>query len=74
MFKVEKVTDAHGRVSLQDPPFARFLFQGTMASWLWLAVRLYVGYAFLNSGWGKMTGGKWLDGTGGRSCPIGKMP
>ena len=36
MFKVEKVTDDQGRVWIQDPPVARFLFQGTLASWLWL--------------------------------------
>ena len=40
MFKVEKVTDDKGRVWIQDPPIARFLFQGTPASWLWLVVRL----------------------------------
>ena len=64
MFKVEKVTDQTGQVWIEDPPIARFLFQNTMASWFWLIVRVFVGYQFLNSGWGKFTGGKWLDGTG----------
>lgn len=64
MFKVEKVTDRSGKVLIQDPPIARFLFQGTAASWFWLIVRVFVGYQFLTSGWGKFTGGKWLDGTG----------
>jgi len=64
MFRVEKVTDTSGRVTIQDPPVARFLFQSTVASYVWLIVRVFVGYQFLTSGWGKFTGGKWLDGTG----------
>ncbi len=64
MFKVEKVTDAQGRVSIQDPPVARFLFQGTIASWLWLAVRLYVGYDFIVAGFHKFSTPAWMDGSG----------
>jgi thiosulfate dehydrogenase [quinone] large subunit len=70
MFKVEKVTDNAGQVLIQDPPIARFLFQNTIASWFWLAVRVYVGYNFVSSGWGKVTGGKWLDGTGNSISPF----
>jgi thiosulfate dehydrogenase [quinone] large subunit len=70
MFKIEKNTDAKGRLLIQDPPIAQFLFQGTIASWLWLGVRLCVGLAFLTSGLGKFTGGKWLDGTGGSILPF----
>ncbi len=64
MFKVEKVTDAKGQVLIQDPPIARFLFQSTLASWLWLVVRLYVGYEFLEAGWHKFTDPAWTNGTG----------
>jgi len=64
MFKVEKVTDAKGQVYIQDPPVARFLFQGTIASWLWLVVRIYVGYDFLEAGWHKFTDPAWMNGTG----------
>jgi thiosulfate dehydrogenase (quinone) large subunit len=70
MFKIEKVTDSKGQVLIQDPPIARFLFQSTIASWFWLAVRVYVGYNFLTSGWGKFSGGKWLDGTGNSILPF----
>jgi hypothetical protein len=31
-------------VYIQDPPIARFLFQSTMASWMWLIV--CIGYEF----------------------------
>jgi len=64
MFKVEKVKDQNGRVLIQDPPIARFLFQSTMASWLWLVVRLYVGYAFFEGGLHKVTDPKWMNGSG----------
>ena len=64
MFKVVKVTDANGQVYIQDPPIARFLFQGTIASWLWLVVRIYAGYSFLDAGWHKFTDPAWMDGTG----------
>ena len=64
MFKVEKVTDDKGRVWIQDPPVARFFFQSTMAAWLWLVVRVYVGYEFLTAGWHKFTTPAWMDGSG----------
>ena len=64
MFGIERVTDARGRVSIEDPPIARFLFQGTVASWLWLAVRFYVGYDFIVAGFHKFTTPAWMDGSG----------
>jgi thiosulfate dehydrogenase (quinone) large subunit len=64
MFKVEKVTDDKGRVWIQDPPIARFFFQGTIAAWLWLVVRIYVGYQFLTAGWTKFNEAVWMDGSG----------
>src|SRR5438105_13384210 len=64
MFNIGNSASRPGGVLLQDPPIARFLFQGRAASWLWLIVRLFVGYQFLVSGWGKLSGGKWLDGSG----------
>jgi thiosulfate dehydrogenase (quinone) large subunit len=64
MFKIEKVTDDRGRVLIQDPPIARFFFQSTMAAWLWLAVRLYVGYDFIDAGWHKFNTPAWMDGSG----------
>jgi len=64
MFKVEKVTDEKGQIYIQDPPIARFLFQSTKASWLWLIVRIYVGYEFLEAGFHKFTDPAWMNGTG----------
>lgn len=35
---------------------ARFFFADVRMSWLWLLVRLYVGYEWLTAGWAKLTG------------------
>jgi thiosulfate dehydrogenase [quinone] large subunit len=64
MFKVEKVTDTKGRVWIQDPPIARFFFQSTIAAYLWLVVRIWVGYDFLVAGWFKFNSPAWMDGSG----------
>ncbi len=31
-------------VIIEDPPLARLLFSSTRMAWIWLLVRLYVGY------------------------------
>src|SRR6202163_1880249 len=64
IFGIEKVTDDKGRVLIQDPPIARFFFQSTIAAWLWLAVRGYVGYDFVVAGWHKFGTPAWVDGSG----------
>src|SRR5204863_420083 len=48
-----------------DPPIAQFLFQNTKASIIWLVVRLYVAYGFLEAGWHKFNDPAWMgDGSG----------
>lgn len=46
---------------LEDPPIARTLFGDTRLAWLWLPLRLYLGYAWLTSGWGKLQNPAWVD-------------
>jgi thiosulfate dehydrogenase [quinone] large subunit len=46
---------------LDDPPIARLLFSDTRAAWLWLPLRLYLGWAWLGSGWGKLQNPAWVD-------------
>jgi len=41
---------------IPEPPIARFLFADTRMAWVWLVVRLYVGYEWISAGWEKMTG------------------
>ncbi len=43
----------------QEPAFVRFLFTDARAAWLWLIVRLYLGYEWLSAGWGKVTDPAW---------------
>ena len=58
----ESVINEQGEVLIPDPPFARALFSSTRFAWLWLLIRLYLGYAWLTSGWGKLSGGVWASG------------
>jgi thiosulfate dehydrogenase (quinone) large subunit len=47
---------------VREPAFARFLFDSTQASLFWLPIRLFLGFAWLEAGWHKLTGGGWIDG------------
>jgi thiosulfate dehydrogenase [quinone] large subunit len=46
---------------MQDPPLARFLFSDIRASAIWLPVRMFVGWQWINSGWGKLGQPAWMD-------------
>jgi thiosulfate dehydrogenase [quinone] large subunit len=46
---------------LEDPPIAKKLFGDTRLAWLWLPLRLYLGYAWLTSGWGKFQNPRWVQ-------------
>lgn len=50
---------------LREPPFARFLFADPRASWLWLIVRLYLGYEWLTSAFGKLGSPAWTGSQAG---------
>lgn len=39
---------------IADPPIARFLFSDTRMAVVWLLVRIYVGWAWLEAGWHKV--------------------
>jgi thiosulfate dehydrogenase [quinone] large subunit len=49
---------------IPEPPVARFLFADTRMAWLWLLVRLYVGYEWLTAGLEKLTGYNFAFGAG----------
>ena len=46
---------------ISDPPFVVDLFSNTRWSWLWLILRLYLGYQWLTSGWGKLGNPGWTQ-------------
>jgi thiosulfate dehydrogenase [quinone] large subunit len=56
------IVDGQGKILIPDPPAARVLFQTTRLAWLWLLIRIYLGYSWLTSGWGKITGSVWATG------------
>jgi thiosulfate dehydrogenase [quinone] large subunit len=39
---------------IADPPLAKFLFSDTRMAIIWLVVRVYVGYSWLDAGWHKI--------------------
>jgi thiosulfate dehydrogenase [quinone] large subunit len=50
---------------IEEPPFARNLFGNTRWAWLWLLVRLYAGYQWLEAGWGKLHNPAWVGARSG---------
>jgi thiosulfate dehydrogenase [quinone] large subunit len=46
---------------VQDPPLARFLFADARAGWLWLLVRLWLGYQWIDAGLHKVTDPAWTQ-------------
>ncbi len=65
MFAIRHALDSEGNVLIQDPPIAQFLFQSTRASVIWLVLRLWMSYEWLQAGWHKLQDPAWMvDGTG----------
>jgi thiosulfate dehydrogenase [quinone] large subunit len=52
-------------IALQDPPVARALFGAVRWSWIWLIIRLYVGYEWLIAGWAKVRNPAWVGAKAG---------
>ena len=49
----------HNKI-ITDPPIARFLFSDTRLALVWLAIRLYVGYEWLEAGFHKVQDPAWV--------------
>jgi thiosulfate dehydrogenase [quinone] large subunit len=50
------------RVEIEGPAFARFLLANSRAGLVWLPIRLFLGFAWLEAGLHKATSPGWLDG------------
>ncbi|MEN4012148.1 MAG: DoxX family membrane protein [Bellilinea sp.] len=48
-------------VGFNDPPVVRSLFGSPKWAWLWLIARVYVGYTWFNSGFGKFSNPAWMQ-------------
>ena len=53
------------KVIITDPPVAQTLFGDRRLAWLWLIVRLYVGYEWLLAGWDKIINPAWVGAKAG---------
>lgn len=51
--------------TLEDPPIAQSLFGDVHWAWIWLILRLYVGWEWLQAGWGKLQSPAWTGGQAG---------
>ncbi|RUL55590.1 DoxX family protein [Lysinibacillus antri] len=52
-------------IYIKENPVSQFLFSDTRSAIFWLLVRLYVGYAWLKAGWGKIHNDAWIGENGG---------
>ncbi len=50
---------------MEEAPVAKFLFGDIRLSWLWLIVRLYLGYEWVLAGWEKITNPAWVGAKAG---------
>jgi thiosulfate dehydrogenase [quinone] large subunit len=50
---------------IPEPPFSRFLFADTRLAWIWVALRVYVGWIWLEAGWGKIMSPVWTGDKAG---------
>ena len=49
-------------VEIEGPRFVRFLFNNSRAGLLWLPIRIFIGFAWLDAGLHKLGDPKWVDG------------
>jgi thiosulfate dehydrogenase [quinone] large subunit len=61
MFEDRRSPEAQ-TVEVEGPAFTRYLFSNTRAGLIWLPIRIFVGFEWLEAGWHKLTGGGWIDG------------
>lgn len=57
MSTTEPVQEHRGPTYIEEPAAARWLFGSSQAAWIWLIARLWLGWEWLQSGWGKVFGG-----------------
>jgi len=52
-------------VIVEENPISRWLFTNTTSAWIWLILRLYLGYSWITAGWGKVTSDAWTGENAG---------
>ena len=61
MFEDRKSPGAES-VEVEGPAFTRYLFSNTRAGLIWLPIRIFLGFQWIEAGWHKLTGEGWVDG------------
>ena len=61
MFEDRKSPEAQ-TVEVEGPAFTRYLFSNSRAGLIWLPIRIFVGFQWVEAGWHKLTGTGWVDG------------
>jgi len=46
---------------IQDPPFIKWLLSSPRAAWLWLPLRIWLGYQWVSSSLGKISNPAWVS-------------
>lgn len=54
-----------GKILIPENPVSQFLFNNTRSAIIWLVIRLYLGYTWLNAGWHKVTADAWTGKNAG---------
>lgn len=50
-----------GPINVEDAPFFKALFNSSKFAWLWLIVRVYLGYQWLTAGLHKLSDPAWMQ-------------
>lgn len=50
-----------GAEQVEDPPFARYLFTDPSSAGLWLAIRFYIGWEWINAARHKLVSSAWMS-------------
>ena len=56
-----KFVTTQGEITMPDPPLAHTLFSTTKFAWLWLIVRLFLGYEWIDASLHKIGDPKWVS-------------
>src|SRR5260370_17058659 len=70
IISIGKYVQPREATQIPEPAIARFLFADTRMAWLWLIVRVYVGYQWLTAGFEKLTGYSITFGNTFRTKPL----
>lgn len=52
-------------IIIEENPLSKWLFTNTTSAWIWLILRLYLGYTWLMAGIGKVTSDAWTGENAG---------